>query len=496
MNWKTLKTRFSQGICSEVIRNTTKIIPIILSGGAGSRLWPISRRMHPKPFMKVAGKPLLAHALERAALVADKALIVTNQDHYHLTENLLKDTPKAPKVAYLLEPKGRNTAPAIALAVRHIQKAYEDDTVCLVLAADHLVSDDAAFEKAVEQAIKQAQAGNIVVFGIRPTAPETGYGYLEVAKLGDAPQSLKSFIEKPDRATAEKYLAEGRYYWNSGMFCFTAGVMAENMAAHASDVWAASEVVFADAQEDVGVTYFEEANFIAQPNISIDYAVMEKAKRISMVPSGFGWSDVGSWDAVAGAHKVDENGNSAVSTDKVQFVESCTTHIESTSHTEKAIAAIGVENLVIIDTPDALLVANRAKSQDVRWVVDALKSSANAELTELPAIVHRPWGTYAKLKKEDGYQVKRITVAPGQKLSLQYHHKRAEHWVVAQGKAIVQIGDEEFETCPGEYRYIPMGEKHRLTNVGNDELVLIEVQVGDYLEEDDIVRLEDVYGRE
>ena len=473
----------------------TKIIPIILSGGAGSRLWPVSRRMHPKPFMEVAGKPLLAHALERASLISDEALILTNQDHYFLTENLLKETPKAPKVCYLLEPKGRNTAPAIALAVRNIRNTHGDDAVCLVLAADHLISDDAAFEKAVGQAAEQAQAGNLVVFGIRPAGPETGYGYLEVAAAGDGPQALKSFVEKPDRATAEKYLAEGRYYWNSGMFCFTAGVMAENMAKHAGDVWAASEAVFAEAQEEAGVTRFTESSFVAQPDISIDYAVMEKADKITMVPAGFGWSDVGSWDALAGANEADKDGNSAVGVDKVQFVEARDTHIESISHTEKVIAAIGTENLVIIDTPDALLVAGRAKSQEVKLVVEALKASADAELTELPATVHRPWGTYATLKQEDGYQVKRITVAPGQKLSLQYHYKRAEHWVVTQGKAIVQIGDDEFETGPGEYRYIPLGEKHRLTNIGDSELVLVEVQVGDYLGEDDIVRLDDVYGR-
>jgi mannose-1-phosphate guanylyltransferase/mannose-6-phosphate isomerase len=473
----------------------TKIIPIILSGGAGTRLWPISRRMHPKPFIEVAGKPLLAHALERAALIADEALIVTNQDHYYLTENLLKETPKAPKVSYLLEPKGRNTAPAIALAVRHIQKAHGDGAVCLVLAADHLISDNAAFEKAVGQAAEQAQAGNLVVFGIRPTAPETGYGYLEVAETGDAPQALHSFVEKPDRATAEKYLAEGRYYWNSGMFCFTAGAMADNMAAHAGDVWAASGAAFAAAQEEAGVTRFEEASFIAQPDISIDYAVMEKAEKIAMVPAGFGWSDVGSWDAVADARQADDNGNSAVGANKLHFVDTKNTHVESVSHAPKAIAAIGVDNLVIIDTPDALLVADRAKSQEVKLVVEALKASADAELTELPATVHRPWGTYATLRKEDGYQVKRITVAPGQKLSLQYHHKRAEHWVVTRGKAIIQVGDEEFEAGAGEYRYIPLGEKHRLTNIGDTELVLIEVQVGDYLGEDDIIRLDDTYGR-
>ena len=474
----------------------TKIIPIILSGGAGTRLWPISRRMHPKPFMEVAGKPLLAHALERAALIGNEALIVTNQDHYFLTENMLEKEEKAPKVSYLLEPKGRNTASAIALAVRHIQKAHGDEAVCLVLAADHLISDDAAFEKAVGQASDQAQDGNLVVFGVRPTAPETGYGYLEVAAAVDGPQALKSFAEKPDRATAEQYLAEGCYYWNSGMFCFSAGVMADNLAAHAGDVWAASEAAFAEAQEEAGVTRFDETSFMAQPDISIDYAVMEKAEKIAMVPAGFGWSDVGSWDAVASAHEADKDGNSAVGVEKMHFIGAVNTHIESISHTEKVITAIGTQDLVIVDTPDALLVADRSRSQEVKLVVEALQANAVAELTELPATVHRPWGTYATLKQEVGYQVKRITVAPGQKLSLQYHNKRAEHYVVTQGQAIVQVGDEEFETGPGEYRYIPLGEKHRLTNLGDAEVVLIEVQIGNYLGEDDIVRIEDVYGRE
>ena len=279
------------------------------------------------------------------------------------------------------------------------------------------------------------------------------------------------------------------------MFCFTAGVMAENLAKHAGEVWAASKAAFAKAKEADGVTRFEEDSFIAQPDISIDYAVMEKAEKIVMVPAGFGWSDVGSWDAVAGAHEADQDGNSAAGIDKIHFIDARNTHIESTSHIKKAIAAIGTQDLVIVDTPDALLVADRSKSQEVRLVVEALKEGVDAELTELPANVHKPWGTYAILKHEDGYQVKRITVAPGQKLSLQCHQKRAEHWLVTQGNAIVQVGDEEFETGPGEYRYIPLGEKHRLTNIGESELVLIEVQVGDYLGEDDIVRIDDVYGR-
>ena len=475
------------GISSDM----TKLIPIILSGGAGTRLWPASRRAYPKPFMEVAGKPLIAHALARAGLISDEALIITNQDHYFLTHELATQLEGAPKISYLLEPKGRNTAPAIALGVKHIQEAHGDDALCLVLAADHLISGDAAFKQAIAQAGEQK--GQLVVFGIRPTAPETGYGYLEVAALSDAPQALHSFVEKPDRATAERYLAEGRYYWNSGMFGFTAGTMAKALSDHAPEVWAASQTAFTESTLEGNVRRFDEVSFCAQPDISIDYAVMEKANNIAMVPAGFGWSDVGSWDAVADAQATDANGNSGH--DNTYFVETHNSYVASTSHTDKVVAAIGVEDLVIIDLPDALLVAHRAKSQEVKAVVEALKASPRAELTELPATVRRPWGTYATLKQEAGYQVKRITVAPGQKLSLQYHHQRAEHWVVTQGQALVQIGDAEFETGPGQYRFIPLGEKHRLTNIGPDELVLIEVQVGDYLGEDDIVRLDDVYGR-
>ena len=389
----------------------TQTIPIILSGGAGSRLWPLSRRMHPKPFMHVAGKPLLAHALERAALIADEAVIVTNEDHYYLTENLLNDMKAVPHINYLLEPKGRNTAPAIALAVRHIQKLHGDDAVCLVLAADHLISDNIAFEKAVSQARERALENNLVVFGIRPTAPETGYGYLEVAEIADTPLHLERFVEKPDRGTAEGYLAEGNYYWNSGMFCFKSAVMAENLATHAADLWSASEDVFSKAIVETNVTRFEEDSFEAQPDISIDHAVMEKADKIVMVPAGFGWSDVGSWDAVAEAHEVDQDGNSLVGAQNFHLIDVQDTHIESASHVKKAVAAIGTENLLIIDTPDALLVADRARAQDVKLVVEALKASADAGLTELPATVPRP-GYVHHTNASGGYKLNKSPWRP------------------------------------------------------------------------------------
>lgn len=445
--------------------------------------------------MEVAGKSLLSHALERASLVSSEAFIVTNQEHYYFTESLCKSTDENLDISFLLEPQGRNTAPAIALAVRQIQTEFGDDTTCLVLAADHLISDDIAFQKVVEHGVEQAQAGNLVVFGVRPTSPETGYGYLEVAARSDEPQPLKRFVEKPDHSSAKEFLADGRYYWNSGMFCFTAGVMAKNIALHAPDVWAASETVFANAVQEGAIIRFNEDSFANLPDISIDYAVLEKAGKISMVPAGFGWSDIGSWDAVAQIHESDESGNSAIGTKALYLIDACNTHVESTSYIDKVIAAIGVDNMVIIDTPDALLVADRNKSQQVKTVVEELKNGDMAKFSKLPSIVNRPWGTYATLKQEGCYQVKRLVVSPSQKLSLQYHHHRAEHWIVTQGRAMVQIGDNEYETGPGEHRYIPIGEKHRLTNIGDSDLILIEVQIGDYLGEDDIVRLEDIYGR-
>jgi mannose-1-phosphate guanylyltransferase len=368
-----------------------------------------------------------------------------------------------------------------------------------VLPADHIVTDLEAFGAAVSDAKAAASPTALITFGVVPSAPDTGYGYIEVAEAGRATAPVKQFVEKPDRATAEQYLAAGRYFWNSGMFYFAAQAMADALATHADNVWAAAQSCFDTASCEAGIRRFDEAAFMAQPNISIDYAVFEKAADVKVVPAGFGWSDVGTWETVAAAHNSDANGNSmlGIEPSRLMQVDTSNTHIESFSQSEKTIATLGVDNLVIVDLPDALMVADRAESQKVKEFVDQLKAgdAFMQQVTQLPVVVQRPWGTYATLKQEDGYQVKRITVQPGQQLSLQYHHKRAEHWVVVQGSALVQVGDEQLPTKPGEYRYIPLGEKHRLTNTGDDELVLIEVQCGSYLGEDDIVRLEDNYGR-
>lgn len=486
-----------------------KLISVVLSGGAGTRLWPVSRQAHPKPFMKLGGSALLEQAIARGqACGTDDVMIVTNQDHLFLTQNLVAEMADPPRVSYLLEPKGRNTAPAIALAALAVAQQHGRDAVMLVLPADHLIPDTSAYVANALEAARHAQQGQLVVFGIQPTGPETGFGYIEVAKVGAEPQPVLKFVEKPDRATAMDYLATGRFYWNSGMFCFAAGTMVDALAQHAPEVLAAAQHAMASAKPEgaqgttQSVTRFDAHAFGMQPDISIDYAVMERAKNVMLVPAKFGWSDVGAWPAVAEAHTADGNGNTMACEAHIDWIDVDTTnthvHID-TQGQKRVVATIGVSNAVIVHTPDALLVADKSRSQDVKKVVDALKQrhidSAQYQSTVLPASVSRPWGTYTTLKEEGGYKVKRITVRPGQSLSLQYHHHRAEHWTVVRGHGVVQIGDVEYPTGPGEYRYIPLKELHRLTNTGEEELVLIEVQVGDYLGEDDIVRLQDNYGR-
>jgi mannose-1-phosphate guanylyltransferase / mannose-6-phosphate isomerase len=473
------------------------LISVVLSGGAGARLWPVSRQAHPKPFMKLGGSSLLQQAIERGqACGTDDAIIVTNQDYLFLSRDVISELADPPHVRYLLEPRGRNTAPAIALAAMACAQQIGPEAVMLVLPADHLIPDTESFVVCALEAAHQARQGQLVVFGISPTAPETGFGYIEVEKTSRSTQKAKRFVEKPDLATAQEYLASGRYYWNSGMFCFTVGTILQALKDHSPEVFEAAEHAWTGSINKDDATQFDAHAFGLQPDISIDYAVMEHATNVTLVPAKFGWSDVGSWPAVAQAHTADTSGNTFVDNENTEFValDTTGTHVQTDSHTGKVVATVGVHDLVIVDTPDALLIAHKSAAQKVRAVVDILKDRKH-ESTRLPAAVHRPWGTYATLKEEEGYKVKRITVRPGQTLSLQYHHHRAEHWVVVQGTAMVQIGDEQHETLPGQYRYIPLREQHRLTNIGKEELVLIEVQCGGYLGEDDIVRLADVYGR-
>lgn len=470
-----------------------RLLSVVLSGGAGSRLWPASRQAFPKPFMKIGGSTLLQQAIERGqACGTGDLMVVTNKDHLFLTKDVLAQMSDPPETTLLLEPKGRNTGPAIALAALQCIKQFSGDTLMLVLSADHLVPDVEAFVASASQAFRLAAQGNLVVFGISPTSPDTGFGYIEVEHFSRESHPAKRFVEKPDLKTAQEYLATGRYYWNSGMFCFTADAIVSAFERHAPEVLAAARRAL-DSSKPAGNTVdFDLHAFGLQPDISIDYAVMERADNVHVVPAKFAWSDVGSWPAVSNAHTPDASGNT-LPADAVA-IDTTGTHVQVSSHGPKVVATLGVHDLVIVDTPDALLVAHKNSAQEVKKVVDILKARKH-ETVHLPAVVHRPWGTYASLKEEDGYKVKRITVKPGESLSLQYHHQRAEHWVVVQGSAMVQIGDAEHPTKPGEYRYIPLKEKHRLTNVGKDELVLIEVQCGTYLGEDDIVRLADTYGR-
>lgn len=473
------------------------LISVVLSGGAGARLWPVSRQAYPKPFMQVGGSALLQQAIERGqACGTDDAIIVTNQDHLFLSRDVISGLTDPPHVRYLLEPKGRNTAPAIALAALACGQTHGLEAVMLVLPADHLIPDTEAFVVCALEAAHQAQQGKLVVFGISPTAPETGFGYIEVEKASRSTQPARRFVEKPDLSTAQQYLATGRYYWNSGMFCFTVASILQALKDHAPEVLQGAEHAWAGSSSQNGVTQFEPHGFGLQPDISIDYAVMERASNVALVPAKFGWSDVGSWPAVAQAHTADTSGNTFVHSEGTEFValDTTGTHVQIGSHTRKVVATVGVHDLVIVDTPDALLITHKSAAQTVKAVVDILKERRH-ESVGLPASVPRPWGSYATLKEEEGYKVKRITVRPGQALSLQYHNERAEHWVVVQGTAMVQVGDEEHKVHPGQYRYIPRKEKHRLANIGQDELVLIEVQCGAYLGEDDIMRLADIYGR-
>jgi len=470
-----------------------RLLSVVLSGGAGSRLWPASRQAFPKPFMKLGDSTLLQQAVERGqACGTGDLMVVTNKDHLFLTKDVLGQMSDPPSTTFLLEPKGRNTGPAIALAALQCARQFSGDTVMLVLSADHLVPDVEAFVASATEAFRLAQEGNLVVFGVSPTSPDTGFGYIEVEHVSRESQAVKRFVEKPDLETAQKYLATGRYYWNSGMFAFTADTIIAALEKHAPDVIRAARHAMETSKSAGNSVNFDLHAFGLQPDISIDYAVLEHASNVHVVPAKFGWSDVGSWPAVSNALTPDASGNTLP--DDVVALNTTGTHVHVESHGPKIVATVGIRDLVIVDTPDALLVLHKDSAQKVKQVVDVLKARKH-ETVQLPPVVHRPWGTYASLKEEEGYKVKRITVKPRESLSLQYHHQRAEHWVVVQGRGIVQIGDVEYETLPGQYRYIPLKEKHRLTNIGEDELVLIEVQCGVYLGEDDIVRLADTYGR-
>jgi len=472
------------------------LIPVILSGGAGTRLWPVSRQAYPKPFMRMGdGQTLLYKTLDRALAVADAGhvLTVTAQDHYFLTRDEYARHPRAAQVQprFLLEPAGRNTAPAIVLAALDVVARHGGEAQLLVLPADHLIRDIDAFAAAVREASALAAQGFLVTFGIQPTHPETGFGYIHAGApiAGQGGRAIEAFVEKPDRATAEAYLAAGDYYWNSGMFCFGAQALLDVAQATCPDVLAAARAVHAGAKASEPLTFDKDA-FLAQPDISIDYAVMERATRRAVVPAKFDWSDIGSWKSISELDAADERGNRVRGA--AILVDSDDCYVQSDA--DRIVAAVGVRDLVIVDSGDAVLVADRERAQSVRAVVDRLREARHGAATH-HLTVHRPWGSYTVLEDAADCKVKRLTVKPGGILSLQMHHKRSEHWTVVDGTAKVRVGDRETLLERNQSTYIPMGTLHRLENPGDRDLHLIETQCGDYFGEDDIVRLEDVYGR-
>jgi mannose-1-phosphate guanylyltransferase len=476
---------------------------MILAGGAGTRLWPLSREAAPKPFMLLPdGETLLAKTAARALALPGVAalLTVTNRDYYFHTKDTYSGV-LAGSAVYLLEPFGRNTAPAVALGALCAKARGLGDCVLLVMPADHLIRDQHAFGCAVERARRLAASGRLVTFGIAPTHPETGFGYIECATMiepadGEIPAAhhVRRFVEKPPLAAAREYVDAGRYAWNSGMFAFTADALLDAFARHAPDVLAAVRPV---AQAVAGfdaspMLEIDAALFAAVPDVSIDYAIMEPAAaagEVAVVRGTFDWSDVGSWQAVAALTAPDRDGNGGQG-ERVA-IATRGTYVHAA---DRIVATVGVENLVIVDTSDAVLVAHRDHLQRVKDVVGELKARGH-EAYKLHRTVSRPWGTYTLLEEAPGFKIKRIEVRTGAALSLQLHHRRSEHWVVVRGVARVTNGEREFDVHPNESTFIPLETRHRLENRGSEPLVIIEVQCGDYLGEDDIVRFEDKYGR-
>ena len=469
-----------------------QLITTILCGGAGSRLWPVSRELHPKPFIRLEdGQSLLQKAFLRGAELSGvtNVLTVTNRELYFKSEDAYREV-NADGIAtsFILEPFGRNTGAAIAAAALQVAQKYGDDAVMLVLAADHLITEQAAFQQAVHKATELATAGKLVTFGIQPTSPETGYGYIEANGY-----TVLRFVEKPSLARAQEYLASGRFLWNSGMFCFKAGVMLKQMEKLCPSLLAATRVCIEKSRSAEGQNFthmeLDSGTFGAIPDNSIDYLVMEKSDQVAVVPCDIGWSDIGSWTALGDLTEPDANGNRIHGETLMHSTSNCTIQ-----GSDRLVGTVGVENLIIIDTPDAILVANKAHAQDVKHLYAELKAKGH-EAHKSHRTVHRPWGTYTVLEEGEGFKIKRIEVNPGASLSLQMHHHRSEHWIVVTGMAKVVNGEQELFVNTNESTYIPAGHKHRLENPGVLKLVVIEVQSGVYLAEDDIVRFEDSYGR-
>lgn len=466
-----------------------KIQPVILAGGTGSRLWPLSRELYPKQLLQLIDETsLLQTTILRVSQLAEvlPPLLVVGEEHRFITSSQVDGLGLGENCSILLEPVGRNTAPAVCGAVEYCAVDEDENTILLVLPADHLILRKAAFQDVVAKAVVLAAEGKIVTFGIEPQHAETGYGYIEQGEDG----SVLSFREKPDLETAESYLEQGNYYWNSGMFAFSIKTFREEMERLAPEMLSCMRESVLLGERDGNFFRLDEGAMTRSPSDSIDYALMEKTDRAAVVAADLDWSDIGSWHALWEVSDKDEDGNVTQGDVLMEDTKNCLIRSEDT-----LVATVGLEDTLVVETSDAVLIAPLSRSQDVKKIVTRLKKSSRGEF-RLHRTVHRPWGSYTVLEQQERYQIKRITVNPGSKLSLQMHHHRHEHWVVVSGTARITNGDEVFLLYENQSTYIPAGVKHRLENPGVMDLELIEVQNGSYLGEDDIVRFEDDYGRE
>ena len=466
------------------------IIPVILSGGSGTRLWPLSRKLHPKQFIELMGKTtLFQEAILRLPESIENPLIICNEEHRFLAAEQLRKINKEPK-NIILEPVGRNTAPAIALAALKSIKESED-AILLVLSADHLIQDMDKFHQAIALATKQAEQNKLVTFGIAPNKIETGYGYIKanISKNKNY-YDIDEFVEKPDYKTAKKYVDSGGYFWNSGMFMFKASVYLSELEKYEPEILSACQKSCQTEFYDLDFIRLNEQEFLKCPSQSIDYAVMEKTKNASMVILDANWNDVGSWTALWDSQVKDNDDNLVVGDVILDKVSD--TYVHSTSN--RLVSVIGLSNLIVVDTQDAVLVTNKEHAQDVKNIVEKIKKSGRLE-SDQHRKIFRPWGYYDSIDRGEGFQVKRILVNPGQKLSLQKHNHRSEHWVVVKGKAQVTCGEKTFQLIENQSTYVSLGKVHRLENIEDTPLEIIEIQTGSYLGEDDIIRIDDDYER-